>query len=137
MVEFEDNPFFQSIHSVKGSVSRDFRPLFFYDSNPSGPLINRPKYFRIRFSVSISPRYSITKFKKFDFAVCIKILVLADRKIFLQIFSFMIGVFTPKRIAPDCTFKSSQRLTKILILTLRCAVGLCDVMHIVGCTLRS
>ena len=35
---------------LKGSVSRDFRPpVFFHDSNPSGPLINRLKYFRIRF----------------------------------------------------------------------------------------
>ena len=33
----------------KGSVSRDFRPPFFvHDSNPSRPLINRLKYFRIR-----------------------------------------------------------------------------------------
>ena len=34
----------------KSHVSRDFRPLFvFYDLNPSGPLINRIKYFWIRF----------------------------------------------------------------------------------------
>ena len=34
---------------LKGNVSRDFRPTFFFlDSNPSGPLINRQKYFRIR-----------------------------------------------------------------------------------------
>ena len=33
----------------KGSVSRDFRPPFFHDSYPSGPLINRLKYFRILF----------------------------------------------------------------------------------------
>ena len=32
-----------------GSVSRDFRPPFFNDSNPFGPLINRLKYFRMRF----------------------------------------------------------------------------------------
>ena len=30
-------------------MSRDFRPQFFHDSNPSGPLINRLKYFRIVF----------------------------------------------------------------------------------------
>ena len=34
---------------LKGSVSRVFRPSFFYDSNLSRPLINRLKYFRIRF----------------------------------------------------------------------------------------
>ena len=35
---------------LQGSVSRDFRPpVFFHDLNPSGPLINRLKYFRIRF----------------------------------------------------------------------------------------
>ena len=28
---------------IKGSVSRDFRPPFFHDSNPPGPLINRLK----------------------------------------------------------------------------------------------
>ena len=30
-------------------VSRDFRPPVFYDSNPSGPLINKLKYFWIQF----------------------------------------------------------------------------------------
>ena len=35
--------------SVKGSVSRVFRPPFFHDSNPSRPLIDRLNYFRIRF----------------------------------------------------------------------------------------
>ena len=34
----------------KGSESQDFwLSFFFHDSNPSGPLINRLKYFRIRF----------------------------------------------------------------------------------------
>ena len=33
----------------KGSVSRDFRPSFFHDSNLSGSLMNRLKFFRIRF----------------------------------------------------------------------------------------
>ena len=39
---------------------------FFHDSNPSGPLKNRV----FSNSVSISPRYSITKFEKFDSEVC-------------------------------------------------------------------
>ena len=34
---------------LKGSVSQDFQPPFFYNSNPSRPLINRLKYFRIQF----------------------------------------------------------------------------------------
>ena len=34
---------------LKGSVSRDFRPPFFHAWNPSRPLMNRIKYFRIRF----------------------------------------------------------------------------------------
>ena len=33
----------------KGSVSREFQPQFFHDSNPFGPLINRLEYFRTRF----------------------------------------------------------------------------------------
>ena len=55
---------------LKVSVSRDFRPPFFEDSNPSGLLINRLKYFRIWFrfcryirsqnSISIStPRWDV------------------------------------------------------------------------------
>ena len=34
---------------TKGSVSRDFQPPFFHDSKPSRLLINRLKYFRVRF----------------------------------------------------------------------------------------
>ena len=34
----------------------------------------------------------------------------------------MIYVFTPKRISPDCLFKSIQRQLKISILSPRCAV---------------
>ena len=34
---------------VKGEVSRDFLPLFFFhESNPSGPLINRLKWFFLK-----------------------------------------------------------------------------------------
>ena len=62
-------------------------------------------------SVSILPRYSITKFEKFDSAVCmtpgVKIVGLANPKKFLKIFSFMINVFTSKRISPYCPFKSN------------------------------
>ena len=53
----------------------------------------------------------------------------------------MIEVFTPKRIFPDCPFKSNQRPVKFLIQTLPCAVWLRGMMHIteldstLGCTL--
>ena len=36
-------------HLLKGSVLRDFWAPFFHDLNPSRPLINMLKYFRIRF----------------------------------------------------------------------------------------
>ena len=45
--------------------------------------------------------------------------------------------------SPDCPFKSNQRQSKILILTPKCAVWLCGVMHTAeldsteGCTLWS
>ena len=35
--------------SLKGVCHEIFDPYFFHDSNPSGPLINSLKYFRIRF----------------------------------------------------------------------------------------
>ena len=53
----------------------------------------------------------------FDFA---EIFFLINQHFILQIFSFMIDVFTPKRISSDCPFKSNQRLTDISILTPRC-----------------
>ena len=53
-------------------VTRFSTSIFFHDFNPSRSLINRLKYiFEFSNSVSILPRYSITKFKKFDSAVCI------------------------------------------------------------------
>ena len=78
-------------------------------------------------SVSISLRYSITKFENFDSPVR---------------FSFVIIMFTPKMISPDCPFKSNQKLWKILILALWCAVWLRGGMHTaeldsaVWCTLQ-
>ena len=57
-------------HDNKGNKSRDMVPLkgvcheifnlYFHDSTPSGPLINRLKYFRIRFRF----RRDIQIFKK-------------------------------------------------------------------------
>ena len=86
------------------------------------------RFFMIR--THLGP-WSIFKFS-FDFAEIfnhkvrkirhrrVKILGLANKNFVLQIFSFMIDLFTPKRISLDCPFKSNQRLTKILILTPRC-----------------
>ena len=44
---------------------------------------------------------------------------LGKSEFFLHIFSFIIDVFTTKRISPDCPFKSNQRISKISILTPR------------------
>ena len=46
----------------------------------------------------------------------VKILGLTNQIFFLQIFSFIIDLFTPERISPDCPFKSNQRFSKISIL---------------------
>ena len=50
----------KTLGQLKGSVSQDFQPTFFHDSNPSRPLINRLIYFRIRFRF----RRDIRIFKK-------------------------------------------------------------------------
>ena len=47
--------------NFKGSVLRDFLPLFFHDLNTARTLMNMLKYFRIR--VSTSPKF-IRIFKK-------------------------------------------------------------------------
>ena len=54
---------------------------------------------------------------------------LSKSKFFLQIFSLMIDIFTPKRISPHCPFMTNQRFAKILILTARCAFWLSGMMH--------
>ena len=41
----------------------------------------------------------------------------------------MVEVFSPKWIYPDCPIKSNQRQVKNWILTPRCAVCFCGVMH--------
>ena len=38
-------------------------------------------------------------------------------------------MFTPKRISPDCPFKSKRSQVKISIFTLLCAVCLCGMLH--------
>ena len=51
-------------------------------------------------------------------------MILVNQHVILQIFPFLIDVFTPKRIYPDCPFKCIQRQVKISILTPQCAVCL-------------
>ena len=58
----------------------------------------------------------------------VKILVLAKKIFFLKIYSYLIELFTHKRISPDCPFKGTQRLVKNSILTQRCTFWLCGVM---------
>ena len=52
----QDKELRDKLQDLKGAVSRDFQPLFFFhESNPSGPLINRLKWFflKIRFREDI------------------------------------------------------------------------------------
>ena len=62
---------------IKGSIQQDFRPpCFFHDSNPSRPLINRLKYFRIGFrfrrDIQIFKKHWCASFRESDSSVCIK-----------------------------------------------------------------
>ena len=88
---------------VKGVCHEIFDLHFFHDLTPFGPLIKQAKVFSN--SVSVSPRYSITKWSPWCAAHR------WEKNIFciLHIFSFMIDVFTPKRIPPDCPFKGDKR----------------------------
>ena len=126
-------------------VTKFLTSIFFHDSNPPELVINRLKYFRIKFRF---PQEIRSQNSKNSTPWCawhrgVKILGLANQNFFLHNFSFMIDVFTPKRISPDCPFKRNQRLTKISILTPQCAVWLHGGMHTaelelaVGCTPRS
>ena len=77
--------------------------------------------------VSISPRYSIIKLSlrcTLYRTLRRQNMFLVNQHVILQIFSFLIDVFTPKRIYPDCPFKCIQRQVKISILTPQCAVCL-------------
>ena len=93
----------------KGSVSWDFRPPFFSWFNPIWALDKQAKVF-----------------SNFDFAKIFKYKVIStlraahrwDQNIFLinqrfilQIFSFMMDVFNPKRISHNCLFKSKYICT--------------------------
>ena len=90
-------------------MSRDFQPPFCHDSTPFGLLINRLHYFQTWFR--FFPRYPIPNWSprcaahRWD-----KKFVLINQYFILQILSFMIDVFTPKRISPDCLVNSKWRI---------------------------
>ena len=117
-------------------MSRDFRPPFFHDSTPFGPLINRLKYFRFRFRFRweifdhtvISAVWSTPLRSKF---------FLITQHFILQIFSFMLDLFTTKRISSDCLFKSNHRKVKKSILFPQCAVYIRSMLHTGEITLWS
>ena len=91
----------------------------------------------------ISKRFLITKFEKFDSRCAgycgVKILGSVKPLFVLQIFSFMIEVFTRKRIFPIVPLKATRN-HRIFDFDSPCAVWLCGMMHTaesdsaVGCT---
>ena len=94
-----------SLNTIKGNVSRDFPP----HSNPTWPPDKQSKISSNL--VSIAPRYSIITFENSDSAVCMKprsqIIWLSEPPLLiLKIYSPTMGVFTHKRILPDCSFRS-------------------------------
>ena len=84
-------------------------------------------------SVSISPRYLITKFEKFDFAVCMTLwsqnFRLSKSKKFSSNIFFHDRSVHLKKDSHHCPFKSNQRPAKFSILTPLCAVWLCCMKH--------
>ena len=121
-------------------VTRFSTSFFWHDLNPSGPLIDRLKYFQILFWFHWNIRSQSLKNSTSWCAWHQGVKILSFFKSFL---SWYMYIFTPKRISPDCPFKSNQRLSKILILTPRCAFLLRGVMptteldSTVRCTPRS
>ena len=76
------------LHCLKGVCHEIFDIHFFHDSNPSRPLINRLKYFRIRFRFRRDIRSQSSKKSTPRCASHhgVKILVLAIPKIFFKSF---------------------------------------------------
>ena len=75
-------------------VTRFSTSTFFHDSNPSGPLINRLKYFRIWFRKDIWSQSSKNLTPRCAWHREVKTLGIANQIVVFQIFSFMINVFT-------------------------------------------
>ena len=84
--------FYDNFMSLKGVCHMIFDLHFFHDLNPSSPLINRLKYFRIRFRFFRDIRSQSSKKSTLRCAShCgVKILVLAIQIFVLQIFTYMI-----------------------------------------------
>ena len=100
---------------IRGPSGLDSEGKICHFKGSVSPILAPDKQAKVFFNyVSISPRYSIAKLEK------LKILCLANQKFVLQIFSFMIDVFTSKRISPDCLFKGNHRQVKISNLIPRC-----------------
>ena len=96
---------------------------FFLDSNPSRLLINRLKYFQIRFYFAEIFNHKVRKNRLRGVHDTAESKFQAQQiKMFFFNSNDTVDVVTPKRISPDCPFESNQRLTKITILTPRCAV---------------
>ena len=96
-------------------MSRDFQPPFYYDSNPSRPLINRLKYFRTRFRF----HQDIQIFKKL-------------RSVHPTVESSSVVCIPPLSQAPSCASHHGVKKSKFL-------KKLCGVQHTAksNCTLRS
>ena len=98
----------RNVDPLKGSVSRDFRLIFFSWFKPTWAPDKQSKVFLNLISI----RYLTTKLEKFDSAVCMaprsQILGLVRPLFMLQIFSFMTDVFTPKSISPDFPLKATR-----------------------------
>ena len=76
-------------------VTRISTSIFFLDSNRSRPLINRPKYFRVMFRFRRNIRSQSSK-------------ISTPRCAWHRRVNFMIDVFTPESISPDCSFKATR-----------------------------
>ena len=115
---------------------------FFHVSNPFGLLINRPKYFRIRFKFRLDIRSQSLKNSTLRCAWYsgAQILGLAIKKKFLHIFSFMIDMFTVQcsllkeflLIVPLKATRDSKRFRFWLLGVMHTA----ESDSVVWCTLR-
>ena len=116
--------YFHFTISLKGVCREIFDTHFFPWFDPIWALIIRLKYFLNTFGFrrDIWSRSSKNSTPWCAWHRRVKTLGSANQNFVLQIFSFVIDVFTPiERISPDCPFKRNQRLSKISILTPRCA----------------
>ena len=104
---------------------------FFHDANPSGPLLNRLKYFRIR--LRFLSKYFIRMFEHSDSAVWMpprsqnctmtsSFFILYCKSIHPWQMCSVCSLI--KRFLPDCSFKRNRRPAKFFIQTPRSAFWL-------------